>query len=243
MADGIKETAKYSFPEESSLEGEPNGAVLKTLEYKCVSTGVSVKDATAMLSCINGQRHKKKLESLDLEENNGIVALLEKYIELEKPHREQKKSEQTDKGREHMKKIIEFKESLSKEEYKEHLKKRKADRQARIDAGEEEPKPKRKKWGTDPVRPWLAVFEEDRTPYRCGALNKTLRGYEEVKAHMQSEEFAEKAKEFEEGCALCGFKSDDKQKVLEHYTSMGHFKRLHALAYFGMDISNWYVGP
>lgn len=232
-----KEVAKYTFPEESVLAVEANGGLLKTLWYTCSSTGVTVKDAGAMLAHVNGKLHQKKLSQANLVEDPKVFALLEKYIELEKPHRELKKQEQESKGKEYMQKILEMKESMTKEEYKEHQKQKRDEKRARIASGEEEPRPKRTKTIIKTMEPW-----EDKTPYHCGATGKTLRGYKEVKEHMQSDEFSTAALEFLEGCAICGFKSDDKEKVLEHYLSMTHFKRLHHLAYYGMDVSNWYVG-
>lgn len=233
-----KETAKYAFPDETVLEVEPDGNILKSLEYKCVSTGVTVKDAYAMKMCVQGKIHEKKLEKLGLSEDPSILALLERFMELEKPHRDKKRAEAEEKQNEYQARMAELKEkkeTMSKEEYKQWQKERRAEHRFKIINGEEEPKPKRQKREQPDDG-------DDKTPYKCGLTGKILRGYHEVKAHLQSDEFAEKAAEYEEGCALCGFKSDDKEEVLQHYMSMAHFKRLHHLAYYGMDVSNWYIG-
>eukprot|EP00929_Paragymnodinium_shiwhaense_P028855 TRINITY_DN1665_c0_g1_i1.p1 TRINITY_DN1665_c0_g1~~TRINITY_DN1665_c0_g1_i1.p1 ORF type:complete len:424 (+),score=148.76 TRINITY_DN1665_c0_g1_i1:64-1335(+) len=82
----------------------------------------------------------------------------------------------------------------------------------------------------------------DRTPYHCGVTNKIVHGYIELKEHLQSDEFAEKCIPFQDGCELCGFNSSDRLKVMQHYLSVPHFKRLHHLAFYGMDVSGYYIG-
>eukprot|EP00929_Paragymnodinium_shiwhaense_P006501 TRINITY_DN10_c1_g1_i1.p1 TRINITY_DN10_c1_g1~~TRINITY_DN10_c1_g1_i1.p1 ORF type:complete len:335 (+),score=102.73 TRINITY_DN10_c1_g1_i1:74-1078(+) len=85
-------------------------------------------------------------------------------------------------------------------------------------------------------------YAEDKTPYKCPITNKWVRGYKELKELMQGDEYAELAIEYADGCDICAFKSDDQDKVLNHYLSTDHCKRLHHLAYYGMDVSNYYVG-
>eukprot|EP00929_Paragymnodinium_shiwhaense_P006499 TRINITY_DN10_c0_g1_i1.p1 TRINITY_DN10_c0_g1~~TRINITY_DN10_c0_g1_i1.p1 ORF type:complete len:335 (+),score=104.71 TRINITY_DN10_c0_g1_i1:75-1079(+) len=85
-------------------------------------------------------------------------------------------------------------------------------------------------------------YSEDKTPYKCPVTEKTVYGYKELKAHMQSDEYAEAAIEYADGCDICGFKSEDQTEVLNHYLSQDHMARLHHLAYYGMDVSNYYIG-